>query len=303
LLSGTFELFPLAEVLGLIERAEANGVLLVRGREIDGALYFVDGALCAGEIGDVSGPVEGQQALEVRLLEVAVPLLRTRGADFEFKADVTPPWPAPIAVPIDVVFEPARRIAREWSAIMTAVESFESVLVRTGEITTDSITLSHLGFRVLEQIDGTSSIRELARRAGASLVAVGPEVRALVLAGAVRVVVDSERALATARADVEQDRPPLEVPVDVTTLTAPAAVDLPVELGVDADVETITPAEDPDDLAKERASLAAKAGLSGPGPSPSQSPEPVADAPPAERAQIVVDRSELLRMFSGLKDE
>jgi hypothetical protein len=299
LLSGTFELFPMAEVLGLIERAEANGVLLVRGREIDGALYFVDGALCAGEIGDVSGPVEGQQALEVRLLEVAVPLLRTRGADFEFKADVTPPWPAPVAVPIDVVFEPARRIAREWSAIMTAVESFESVLVRTGEITTDAITLTHLGFRVLELIDGKASIRELARRAGASLVAVGPEVRALVLAGAVRVVVDGDRALATARADVEKDRPPLENPVDVTAM-APLTVELPTD---DAAVESVAAADDPDDLARERASLAAKAGLSGPGPVPEQLPEPAADAPPAERAQIVVDRSELLRMFSGLKDD
>jgi hypothetical protein len=66
LLSGTFELFPLAEVLGLIERAAASGALVVRGREIDGTLYFVEGALCAGEIGDLSGPVEGQQALEIR---------------------------------------------------------------------------------------------------------------------------------------------------------------------------------------------------------------------------------------------
>ena len=221
LLSGTFELFPLAEVLGLIERAAVSGALVVRGREIDGTIYFVDGALCAGEIGDLSGPVDGQQALEIRLLEVAVPLLRTRSADFEFRPDVTPPWPAPLAVPVATVFEPARRIAREWSAIMTAIESFESVLERTGSITTDSITLSHLGFRLLEQIDGEASIRELARRAGASLVAVAPEVRALVLAGAVRVLVGPERALATARADAERDRRPLEATLDMT-VPAPA---------------------------------------------------------------------------------
>ncbi len=82
MLSGTFELFPLAEVLGLIERAAASGALVVRGRKIHGTLYFVDGAPCAGEIGDLSGPVEGRSALEIRLLEVIVPLLRTRGADF-----------------------------------------------------------------------------------------------------------------------------------------------------------------------------------------------------------------------------
>ena len=72
---------------------------------------------------------------------------------------------------------------------------------------------------------------------------------------------------------------------------------------VDVEIEHMTPAEDPDDLARERASLAAKAGLSTPGPVPDQAvaPDPVAVEP--ERAQIVVDRSELLRMFSGLKDE
>jgi hypothetical protein len=331
LLSGTFELFPLAEVLGLIERAQANGALVVRAREVDGTLYFVDGALCAGEIGDLSGPIEGRQALELRLLEVAVPLLRARNAEFEFRADVTPPWPAPVAIPAETVFEPARRIAREWSAIMTAIESFESVLERTGRITTDSITLSHLGFRVLELVDGHATIRELARRAGASLVTVGPEVRALVLAGAVRVLVDSERALATARAEVERDRPSIGSPVDVTgtppdlppvapplVAESPAAVSAPApELEHAAVVaEVVAEAGSPaapsgapataaggvsDDLAERRAALAARAGLADPGPmpEPAEAPEPA----PAERAEIVVDRSELLRMFSGLKDE
>jgi hypothetical protein len=317
LLSGTFELFPLAEVLGLIERAAASGVLVVRAREVDGSLYFVEGALCAGEIGDLSGPVDDLRTLETRLLEVAVPLLRARSADFEFRADVTPPWPAPLAVPVDTVFEPARRIAREWSAIMTSIESFESVLERTGEITTDSITLTHLGFRVLDQIDGRASIRELARRAGASIVAVAPEVRALVLAGAVRVIVDADRALATARAHVEQDRPPLEAALDVTAvapvhvepmaapviepMAAPALEVEPVPVAA-VGVDTLA-TDDADALARERADLALKAGLGTPGPVPEPMAAPPVEPAVPERAQIVVDRSELLRMFSGLKDE
>jgi len=316
LLSGTFESFPLAEVLGLIERAAASGVLMVRAREVDGSLWFVDGALCAGEIGDLSGPVEGRHALEVRLLEVAVPLLRARGAEFEFREDVTPPWPAPLALTVETIFEPARRIAREWAAIMTTIESFESVLERTGENTTESITLSHLGFRVLEQVDGRTSIRELARRAGVSIVAVAPEVRTLVVAGDVRVIVDAERALATARASAERDRPPLEAALDVTDdagailAAAPVRDELPVPPPEEVPVPVAAPAValvDPssaadDALARERADLAARAGLTSAGPVPEQAAaEPETPAP--ERAQIVVDRSELLRMFSGLKDE
>jgi len=318
LLSGTFESFPLAEVLGLIERAAASGVLMVRAREVDGSLWFVDGALCAGEIGDLSGPVEGRHALEVRLLEVAVPLLRARAAEFEFREDVTPPWPAPLALGVESIFEPARRIARDWAAIMTTIESFESVLERTGEITTESITLSHLGFRVLERVDGRTSIRELARRAGVSIVAVAPEVRTLVVAGAVRVIVDAERALATARAGAERDRPPLEAALDVTDharavhagISEPAEIpvapveEVPVPVAAAApSLATAATAVTDDALARERADLAARAGLSsaGPAPEPAVAPEP--ETAPPERAQIVVDRSELLRMFSGLKDE
>jgi hypothetical protein len=340
LLSGTFELFSLAEVLGLIERAAASGVLVVRAREVDGSLYFVDGALCAGEIGDLSGPVDGQYALEIRLLEVAVPLLRARNGEFEFREDVTPPWPAPHAIPVEQVFEPARRIAREWAAIMTTLESFESILERTGEIATESVTLTRLGFRLLELVDGRSSVRELSRRAGASIVAVAPEARALVVCGAVRVIVDAERALATARAGAADARPPIEAALDVTgadehvaapdrpapgPAPAPASVP-PTAAPVPVAAHHAAPSIAADDaLARERADLAARAGLDAPGPVPA--PGPVRDAAPApaavaapeadpapgpapapvrpepERAQIVVDRSELLRMFSGLKDD
>jgi hypothetical protein len=290
-------------------------VLVVRAREVDASLFFVDGALCAGEIGDLSGPVEGHYELEIRLLEVAVPLLRARNGEFEFREDVTPPWPAPIAVPVEQVFEPARRIAREWAAIMTTLESFESILERTGQITTESVTLTRLGFRLLELVDGRSSVRELARRAGASIVAVAPEARALVVSGAVRVIVDAERALATARAAAVDARPSLEAALDVTGTDA--RVVAPDDLGV-LDAPLVAPDGEPvpvaahvpepsvaadDALARERADLAARAGLDSPGPAPVPAAAPAPEQVAPERAQIVVDRSELLRMFSGLKDD
>jgi hypothetical protein len=63
-----------------------------------------------------------------------------------------------------------------------------------------------------------------------------------------------------------------------------------------------TAGEDADAIARERADLAARAGLGDPGPIPEQA-APGAERAEPERAQIVVDRSELLRMFSGLKDD
>lgn len=333
MLSGTFDLFPLAEVLGLVERAAASGALVVRGREVDGSLYFAAGEFSAGEAADISGPVDDLQALEIRILEVCVLLLRSGHADFEFRPDVTPAWPAALTIPVGPVLERASAIAREWPSIMSAVESFESQLERTGEITTASVTLSTIGFRLLELIDGRTTIRELARRAQASLIVVAPEVRSLILAGAVRVLVDPERALATAQADAiggygQGIGAVLDVtepaPTSMTTgSTAPesaptaepvaARAAVPVErqtASVSApSVETMQPASDPAEFARERADLASRAGLADPGPVPQAAPVPETvpkadDTVPApERAQIVVDRSDLLRMFSGLRED
>lgn len=332
MLSGTFDLFPLAEVLGLVERAAASGALVVRGREVDGSLYFATGEFSAGEAADISGPVDDLQALEIRILEVCVLLLRSGHADFEFRPDVTPAWPAALTIPVGPMLERASAIAREWPSIMSAVESFESRLERTGEITTASVTLSTIGFRLLELIDGHTTIRELAHRAQASLIVVAPEVRSLILAGAVRVLVDPERALAAAQADaigeygqgigavldVTEPAPtsmmgstalePAPTPEPAAARVAPpverqtASVSAPL-------VETMQPASDPVEFARERAELASRAGLTDPGPVPQAAPvpetAPMADdtvvAP--ERAQIVVDRSDLLRMFAGLKED
>ncbi|MEO6467908.1 MAG: DUF4388 domain-containing protein [Acidimicrobiia bacterium] len=324
MLSGTFDLFSLAEVLGLIQRAGTSGALVVRGCEVDATLYLVAGEFSGGEAADLSGPVADLDALETRMLEVCVAVLRCRAAEFEFLADHTPPWPAALSLPITAILERANAIAREWPSIMSAVESFESMLERTGSITTESLTLSALGFRVLELVDGRTTIRQLAQRAEASLIVVAPEIRALIVAGAVRVLVDSERALATAQAAAvsEQARTPRGV-VDVTEAASLGASHLPgpsapaaapgwattsvAPAAVAADrspvIENVVPAADPADYARERADLASRAGLSDPGPVPETVARPEADAPAVERAQIVVDRSDLLRMFSGLKEE
>jgi hypothetical protein len=346
-LSGTFEFFALADVLGLIERSEASGALVVRGREVEGSLYFIRGMLTAGEIGEVSGPVESRPALEVRLLEVMVPLLRARTAKFDFEVDAVPSWPTTADVPISAVFEPARDIARDWASIMKTIGSFETPLARTGGIVTSSITLSHLGFRVLELVDGERSIREVARRAGVSLVAVAPEVRNLLEAGAVRVVED--QAGSTTRVDLVLDgATPAAVPAvtgapngsrapaaasPLGAATAPPVPPEPEPEAAPAPVENAPePEAVPEPVASEPVPEPEPERVPDPipepvlDPMPDPVPDPVPEAPPApaptprpapetepelapvgapgpERAEIVVDRSELLRMFSGLKDE
>ena len=54
---------------------------------------------------------------------------------------------------------------------------------------------------------------------------------------------------------------------------------------VEVEIETMTPAEDPDDLARERAALAAKAGLSTPGPVPEHAVAPDLGGAPSPSAR------------------
>jgi len=146
---------------------------------------------------------------------------------------------------------------------------------------------------------------------------VAPQVRTLILAGAVRVIVDADRALAAARAGATESVPLSAAELlDVTESTAPVVAPPPpqappaaapptyepIPVPVAA-IETLRPATDPDELARERADLASRAGLTDPGPGLVPEAAQIGDDQDVpERAQIVVDRSDLLRMFSGLKE-
>jgi hypothetical protein len=78
---------------------------------------------------------------------------------------------------------------------------------------------------------------------------------------------------------------------------------VPEEPSVPVGAGEFVAAEDGAATADERADLAVRAGLSTLGPVPEQPPAGTPERAAPGRAQIVVDRSELLRMFSGLKDE
>ena len=291
-LQGTLDAFSLAEVLGLIERARQTGALDVRGPEGQGSLYVTAGRFCGGEAADYSGPVEGREALQIRLVDVCFHLFRFTSGSFEFEPNRVPSWPAERGVDMAPVVETVEIIVREWPAVEALVPSFDARLELNHDLNTDSVTLGRAAFRTLTCIDGQRTVRQVARELGRSLVEIAPIVKELVEQGAVRVCTTE---------------PSREPEPDNTLLLPPGALHAVRESSTGEGGEVVTSLPDPtaeldrDAIDRERASLAARAGLQDPGPVPTVDAEPEPDEQ-QEHAVITTDRGALLRLFSGLRD-
>jgi hypothetical protein len=300
-LQGTLDTFSLAEILGLIERARHTGALTVHGPDGHGTLYTSAGRFSAGEAADYSGPVEDRHALDVRLIDVCFHLMRFESGSFDFVSGAAPPWTAERATDIGPIVETVEHIVRAWPAVEAVLPSFDVRPELADELPEESVTLSRTAFKVFALIDGNRTVRQIAREAGHSVVEVGPVLRDLIEHGAV--CIGSGRPAPPPAPDV---------------ILAPGAVHVAREADSDAGGEMVTSVPDPsaqlggDDLDRERAALAAKAGLSDAGPVPSLETEdsgdpgdpPEAPAPPdAGTSEITSDRGALLRLFSGLRDQ
>ena len=303
-LQGTLDTFSLAEILGLIERARHTGALVVSSPDAHGTLYVAAGRFCAGEAADYSGPVEDRHALDVRLIDVCFHLMRLEGGSFEFTANSAPPWTAERATDIGPIVETVEHIVRAWPAVEAVLPSFDVRPELAAELPEDSLTLSRSGFKIFTLIDGERTVRQIAREAGHSVVEVGPVLKDLIEHGAVTIE-SGTRTVAPPVADLvlapgavhvarEESHEPGREPIEIVT----SVPDPSAQLGGEA-------------LDRERAVLAARAGLESPGPVPTQDAEP-APAPTADGSEeepemtgseITSDRGALLRLFSGLREQ
>jgi hypothetical protein len=300
-LQGTLDTFSLAEILGLIERARHTGALLVESPDGRGALYTSAGRFCAGEAADYSGPVDDRHALDVRLVDVCFHLMRCTAGSYEFTADVAPPWTAERATDIGPIVETVEHIVRAWPAVEAVLPSFDVRPELADELPEETVTLSRTAFKVIALIDGSRTVRQIAREVGHSVVEVGPVLKDLIDHGAVRIG-SEERAPAGAASELIL--PPGAIHVAREEAQAPGIE--PIEIVTSLPDPAV--ALDAESLERERAVLAAKAGLDDPGPVPSTADEEPDEGDEPEGAEtkgseITSDRGALLRLFSGLRDQ
>jgi hypothetical protein len=301
-LQGTLDTFSLAEILGLIERARHTGALMVQGPDGHGTLYTAAGRFSAGEAADYSGPVEDRHALDVRLIDVCFHLMRFESGSFEFTVDEAAPWTAERATDIGPIVETVEHIVRAWPAVEAVLPSFDVRPQLADELPEDSLTLSRNAFKIFTMIDGQRTVRQIAREVGHSVVEVGPLLKDLIEHGAVSI--ESGSRVRT------EPVPELILPPGAVHVSREAESREPGGTPIEmvTSVPDPTAALDGEALERERASLAARAGLDDPGPVPAPSdeaetPPEAADESEMTGSEITSDRGALLRLFSGLRDQ
>jgi hypothetical protein len=300
-LSGTLDTFSLAEILGLIERARQTGALRVEGPDGHGTLYVTAGRFSAGEAADYSGPVDDRHALDVRLIDVCFHLMRFEGGSFEFVVGEQAPWTAERATDIAPIVQTVEHIVRAWPAVEAVLPSFDVRPELADDLPEESLTLSRTAFRVFTLIDGQRTVRQIARELESSVGEVGPVVRDLIEHGAVRIPTG-------ARPEPEPAASDLILPTGAVHV----ALDAEADEGRGS-IEMVTSVPDPNAaldaaaIERERAALAARAGLDDPGPVPTEPGEAVGGGVEGEEdettSEITSDRGALLRLFSGLRDQ
>jgi hypothetical protein len=300
-LSAPLAPFSLAETLGLTARARHPGPLRVEGPDGHGTLYVTAGRFSAGEAADYSGPVDDRHALDVRLIDVCFHLMRFEGGSFEFVVGEQAPWTAERATDIAPIVETVEHIVRAWPAVEAVLPSFDVRPELADDLPEDSLTLSRTGFRVFTLIDGQRTVRQIARELESSIVEVGPVVRDLIEHGAVRIPTG-------ARPEPEPAANDLILPTGAVHV----ALDAEADEGRGS-IEMVTSVPDPNAaldaaaIERERAALAARAGLDDPGPVPTEPGEAVGGGVEGEEdettSEITSDRGALLRLFSGLRDQ
>jgi hypothetical protein len=298
-LQGTLDTFSLAEVLGLIEHARQTGALAVTGPGGHGTLYVTAGRFCAGEAADYSGPVEDRHALDVRLIDVCFHLFRFEAGAYEFIVNQAPPWKAERATDIAPIVETCEQIVRAWPAVEAVLPNFDVRPQQADDLPEESLTLSRTAFKLFTMVDGKRTVRQIAREAGHSVVEVGPVLRDLIEHGAITLEETATRS---------PTEPSVVLPSGALHAMREAATE---EGGESIEMVTSVPDEsaafDGEALERERAELAARAGLEDPGPVPEAgSPggaEPAEPEDHPEDTSITSDRGALLRLFSGLRDQ
>ncbi len=150
-MQGNLSQISLNDILLLTSGAKKSGVLkLSRGKE-NVEVFFVDGSIVHATcpIGD------GEKAL-------LYPVTWGEGT-FTLLPNGAPP-PSTITKTSAEILDEVKAMSREWETILEIIPSGKTVvrIADSGEEQTGSVTVPHVGWRVLSKIDGVRNVQEVA---------------------------------------------------------------------------------------------------------------------------------------------
>lgn len=176
MLSGSLDLFALADVLRFVARSGVTGAVNIHRPEDGGRILLFKGEVVGATIdGFEPRDTDGVVDAGLRLLDAA---------GGEFSLDVQPAT-GPIRSPVEEFLTAVGQRRAEWTKILDAVGSPDGPLVLSPSLPpgASEITLSPLEWRIVVLSDGRRSIRDIARELGESEFAAAKALLAMANAG------------------------------------------------------------------------------------------------------------------------
>lgn len=170
---GSLKELPLPDVIQLVAVSGKTGAFWIEDREDRGKIYLRDGKIVHAE----SGALVGEEAV--------YELATWTEAEFRFEPEDPPSTSTIERSNTSLLIEAARR-ADEWRILAKRVRSTKMVPVRVGDDPPRGVSLTPREQRVMQQIDGRSSIEAIARELDQSPFEVAKIVYDLINSGVVR---------------------------------------------------------------------------------------------------------------------
>lgn len=161
MLGGSLDVFVLPDVLRLVSRAGASGLLRLRRTGVVGALGFREGDVVGGELG--SGPIEDEDGL----LDAVLTLMDAPGGEFSLEQE---PVREILRLGVDDLLVSVSERRARWNAIIAELGGLDRPIELVPQLpeSAGQVTLDPVEWQIVALADGRRTLADVAGALGFS---------------------------------------------------------------------------------------------------------------------------------------
>ena len=179
MLHGTLDTLDLGDVLVLLEMGKKTGALEVESDDGHGVLFLIDGRFVGSGADEADPHPSSLEQFEAELVDACAALLGLESGTFRFLDGRTPSEIPRESLPISPILADAKQAAAQWREVAASIPSLDAPVLLVPELPADEIVLDRRSWRVLALVDGSRSVRDLARDLARNMADVGRTVAEL----------------------------------------------------------------------------------------------------------------------------